>query len=41
MRQRAELETRGVVVSGRVLREAVRRDIEALFNTERFESLFL
>ncbi|HEY5817391.1 MAG TPA: type VI secretion system baseplate subunit TssE [Mesorhizobium sp.] len=38
MRQRAELETRGVVVSGRVLREAVRRDIEALFNTERFES---
>ena len=33
----AELESRGVVVSPRVLREAVRRDIEALFNTERFE----
>lgn len=37
-RQRAELENRGVVVSARVLREAVRRDIEALFNTERFEA---
>ena len=37
-RHRAELEQRGVVVSARVLREAVRRDIEALFNTERFES---
>ncbi|TPE49097.1 type VI secretion system baseplate subunit TssE [Amaricoccus solimangrovi] len=36
--RRAEIETRGIVVSGRVLREAVRRDIEALFNTERFES---
>ena len=36
--RRAELEARGVVVSARVLREAVRRDIEALFNTERFES---
>ncbi|WP_442866042.1 type VI secretion system baseplate subunit TssE [Aminobacter sp. HY435] len=36
--RRAELESRGVVVSARVLREAVRRDIEALFNTERFES---
>ena len=36
-RQRAEIERRGVVVSGRVLREAVRRDIEALFNCERFE----
>ena len=35
---RAEIESRGVVVSARVLREAVRRDIEALFNTERFES---
>ncbi|WP_054312741.1 type VI secretion system baseplate subunit TssE [Mesorhizobium sp. 1M-11] len=35
---RAEIESRGVVVSVRVLREAVRRDIEALFNTERFES---
>ena len=38
-RHRAELESRGVVVSARVLREAVRRDIEALFNTERFESM--
>ena len=37
-RNRAELESRGVVVSARVLREAVRRDIEALFNTERFEA---
>ena len=36
--RRTELESRGVVVSARVLREAVRRDIEALFNTERFES---
>jgi type VI secretion system protein ImpF len=35
--RRAELEARGIVVSSRVLREAVRRDIEALFNTERFE----
>ena len=35
---RAEIESRGVVVSARVLREAVRRDIEALFNTERFEA---
>lgn len=37
-RHRGELESRGIVVSARVLREAVRRDIEALFNTERFES---
>ncbi|ESZ14347.1 MULTISPECIES: type VI secretion system baseplate subunit TssE [unclassified Mesorhizobium] len=36
---RAEIESRGVVVSARVLREAVRRDIEALFNTERFEAV--
>jgi type VI secretion system protein ImpF len=36
---RAELESRGVVVSAAVLREAVRRDIEALFNTERFQSV--
>ena len=35
---RIELERRGVGVSAAVLREAVRRDIEALFNTERFES---
>lgn len=38
-RHRAELESRGVVVSASVLREAVRRDIEALFNTERFQSV--
>ena len=30
---------RGIVVSADVLREAVRRDIEVLFNTERFESV--
>ena len=35
---RMDLERSGVVVSASVLREAVRRDIEALFNTERFES---
>lgn len=38
VRNRAELESRGIVVSARVLREAVRRDIEALFNTERYEA---
>lgn len=37
-RRRMELESRGVVVSSDVLREAVRRDIEALFNVQRFES---
>ncbi len=37
-RRRAEIEARGIVVSADVLREAVRRDIEVLFNTERFES---
>lgn len=37
-RRRADLEARGIVVSPSVLREAVRRDIEALFNTERFEA---
>jgi type VI secretion system protein ImpF len=36
--RRDALEARGIVVSSGVLREAVRRDIEALFNTERFES---
>ena len=35
---RAALEERGIVVSPEVLREAVRRDIEALFNTERLEA---
>jgi len=38
-RRRAEIEARGIVVSADVLREAVRRDIEVLFNTERFESV--
>ena len=38
-RHRGELESRGVVVSATVLREAVRRDIEALFNSERYEAL--
>ncbi|HRO11070.1 type VI secretion system baseplate subunit TssE [Amaricoccus sp.] len=38
-RRRAELEARGIVVSPDVLREAVRRDIEVLFNSERFESV--
>lgn len=33
------LTARGIVVSADVLREAVRRDIESLFNTERFESV--
>lgn len=37
-RRRAELQHLGIVVSNRVLREAVRRDVEALFNTERYES---
>jgi type VI secretion system protein ImpF len=37
-RSRAALEQRGIVVSPEVLREAVRRDIEALFNTERLEA---
>lgn len=38
MARRAFLEDRGIVVNAAVLREAVRRDIEALFNVERFES---
>nr|WP_210528364.1 type VI secretion system baseplate subunit TssE [Rubellimicrobium arenae] len=38
MRERqAFLKDRGIVVTPDVLREAVRRDIEALFNVERFE----
>lgn len=35
--RRAFLEERGIVVTPEVLREAVRRDLEALFNVERFE----
>lgn len=38
MAQRRFLEERGIVVNASVLREAVRRDIEALFNVERYES---
>lgn len=38
MARRGFLEERGIVVNAQVLREAVRRDIEALFNVERFES---
>jgi type VI secretion system protein ImpF len=38
LERRAFLEDRAVVVTPEVLREAVRRDIEALFNIERLES---
>lgn len=38
MARRGFLEERGIVVNASVLREAVRRDIEALFNVERYES---
>ena len=41
MERRTYLEERGIVVTPDVLREAVRRDIEALFNIERFEARFL
>ncbi len=40
MERRTFLEQRGIVVTADILREAVRRDIEALFNVERFESGF-
>lgn len=36
--RRRGLEDRGIVVTPEVLREAVRRDIEMLFNTERLEA---
>ncbi len=39
--RRDQLESRTIVVSADVLREAVRRDIEVLFNTERFESVYM
>lgn len=39
--RRQVLEERGIVVTQQVLRDAVRRDIEALFNTERLQSRFL
>lgn len=37
LERQAFLQERGIVVTADVLREAVRRDIEALFNVERFE----
>ena len=40
-RRRGEIEARGIVVSPEVLREAVRRDIETLFNCERFECVLM
>lgn len=39
--RRRHLESSGIVVTPDVLREAVRRDIEALFNIERLEAQFL
>ena len=39
--ERRRLEERGIVVGHAALREAVRRDIEALFNVERLEARFL
>ena len=39
--ERRRLEERGIVVGHTALREAVRRDIEALFNVERLEARFL
>ena len=39
--ERARIESRGVVVTKDVLREAVRRDIEMLFNVERLEADYL
>ena len=41
VQRRAFLEQRGIVVTPDVLREAVRRDIEALFSTERLQARFL
>ncbi len=41
LERRAALEERGIVVTPDVLREAVRRDIEALFNIERLQSRLL
>jgi type VI secretion system protein ImpF len=38
LQRRAFLEARSIVVTPDVLREAVRRDIEALFNTERMQA---
>jgi type VI secretion system protein ImpF len=41
VRRRAFLEQRGIVVTPDVLREAVRRDIEELFSTQRLQARFL
>ena len=41
MHEQRRLEDRGIVVTPQVLREAVRRDIEMLFNVERLEADFL
>lgn len=41
MARRRFLQDNGIVVNSDVLREAVRRDIEMLFNIERFEADFL
>ena len=41
MQQRQRLEEQGIVVDTQTLREAVRRDIEMLFNIERMEADFL
>lgn len=41
LERQAFLEERGIVVTADVLREAVRRDIEALFNVERMEARLL
>lgn len=38
MQQQRRLEESGIVVTADILREAVRRDIEALFNIERLEA---
>jgi len=39
--RRAALSARGIVVSPEMLREAVRRDLEMLFSTQRYESVSL
>ncbi len=39
--EQRRLEDRGIVVTPQILREAVRRDIEMLFNIERLEANFL
>jgi len=41
MARRRRLEDSGIIVTADVLREAVRRDIEMLFNIERLEAQFL